>query len=211
MIVGDPARILRSLHLAPSAAPPPPFLAQSIGMLCPFDRRLELSSADGAPVRLVAEVESAARELSRSEDYDDDDDGRVAVRVSAFPKALEARCRRAPVLRRARLHPAEFTHAAAPAMAPAATTTRGGWGRGERGAWGRGRGSRGDAFLWSIMDRRDWDPRGWRAVDERSGAAANDRAPPKPKPPLRRVVRRVSPETPGRPRSRCRQRTGAAS
>ena len=60
VIVGDPARILRGLHLAPSAAPPPPFLAQSLGMLCPFDRRLELSSADGAAVRLAAEVEVAS-------------------------------------------------------------------------------------------------------------------------------------------------------
>ena len=176
VIVGDPARILRGLRLAPSAAPPPPFLAQSIGMLCPFDRRLELSSADGAPVRLAAEVESAARELSRSGDYDDDDDGRVAVRVSAFPKALEASLVAALQSSDAvRLHPVEFTH-----VVGAVRWTPGEGEDGDGGNGGNG-GSRGDAFLWSIMDRRDWDPRGWRQrVDERaptpSGATKAERS-----------------------------------
>ena len=177
VIVGDPARILRSLHLAPSAAPPPPFLAQSLGMLCPFDRRLELSSADGAAVRLAAEVESAARELSRSGDHDDDDDdGRVAVRVSAFPKALEASLVAALQSSDAvRLHPVEFTH-----VVGAVRWTPGEGEDGDGGNGGNG-GSRGDAFLWSIMDRRDWDPRGWRQrVDERaptpSGATKAERS-----------------------------------
>lgn len=178
VIVGDPARILRSLHLAPSAAPPPPpFLAQSLGMLCPFDRRVESRVDDpaaGDAVRLAAEVESAARELGRS--GGDDDDGRVAVRLSAFPKALEASLVAALQSSDAlRLHPVEFTHVVSVARwAPGDDDDEGEDGDGGNvGNVGDGDGgSRGDAFLWSIMDRRDWDPRGWRQrVDERSGAA----------------------------------------
>ena len=150
VIVGDPARIIRGLHLAPPAIPPA-FLAQSLGMLCPFDRRAE------SAVRLVAEVESAARELSRSGGGGgDDDDGRVAVRLTAFPRDLEASLVAALQSSDAvRLHPVEFTHV---------VSVWAEWGDrddDDEGGDGDG-GARCDAFLWSIMDRRDWDPRGWR-------------------------------------------------
>ena len=150
VIVGDPARIIRGLHLAPPAIPPA-FLAQSLGMLCPFDRRAE------SAVRLVAEVESAARELSRSGGGGGgDDDGRVAVRLTAFPRDLEASLVAALQSSDAvRLHPVEFTHV---------VSVWAEWGDGDdddEGGDGDG-GARCDAFLWSIMDRRDWDPRGWR-------------------------------------------------
>ena len=121
-------------------------------------------------------MESAARELSRSGDYNDDDDGRVAVRVSAFPKALEASLVAALQSSDAvRLHPVEFTH-----VVGAVRWTPGEGEDGDGGNGGNG-GSRGDAFLWSIMDRRDWDPRGWRQrVDERaptpSGATKAERS-----------------------------------
>ena len=103
------------VHLAPSAAPPPPRLAQSPARAAaPPARHPSAACSPRAPTsgsaaagRTAAGSTAAARRAGRSWSMP----GGVAVRVSAFPKALEASLVAALQSSDAvRLHPVEFTH-----------------------------------------------------------------------------------------------------
>ena len=123
-----------------------------------------------------------ARELGRS--GGDDDDGRVAV-LSAFPKAISSLVAALQSSDALRLHPVGvYALPGAVWLLPGDGDDEGGCcDGGNAGNVGDGDGgSRGDAFLWSIMDRRDWDPRGASSCGSTNDQAPQSiRAPPKPR------------------------------
>ena len=163
VIVGDPAKILGAFALTSNGAPA--FFAQSLGHICPFDRRTRMApgeSTTAALTRLAREVEAEAMESVRGTN-----DGVVTVRLSAWPRALEAAL--VTVLQSSdsvRLHPTEFDRTVNVAL----------WTpHGDDDEWDELDGV-GDTstLLWSIMRRDEWDPRGWRQrVNEGAPTAAD--------------------------------------
>lgn len=162
VVVGDPAKILRAFALTSNGAPA--FFAQSLGHICPFDRRMRMApgeSTTAALTRLAREVEAEAMESMRG------NDGVVTVRLSAWPRALEAALvtalQSSDVVR---LHPTEFDRTVNVAL----------WTpHGDDDEWDELDGV-GDTstLLWSIMRREAWDPRGWRQrVNEGAPTAAD--------------------------------------
>ena len=163
VIVGDPAKILRAFALTSNGAPA--FFAQSLGHICPFDRRTRMApgeSTTAALTRLAREVEAEAMESVRGTN-----DGVVTVRLSAWPRALEAALVTAlQSSDSVRLHPTEFDRTVNVAL----------WTpHGDDDEWDELDGV-GDTstLLWSIMRRDEWDPRGWRQrVNEGAPTAAD--------------------------------------
>ena len=163
VIVGDPAKILGAFALTSNGAPA--FFAQSLGHICPFDRRTRMApgeSTTAALTRLAREVEAEAMESVRGTN-----DGVVTVRLSAWPRALEAALVTAlQSSDSVRLHPTEFDRTVNVAL----------WTpHGDDDEWDELDGV-GDTstLLWSIMRRDEWDPRGWRQrVNEGAPTAAD--------------------------------------
>ena len=163
VIVGDPAKILGAFALTSNGAPA--FFAQSLGHICPFDRRTRMApgeSTTAALTRLAREVEAEAMESVRGTN-----DGVVTVRLSAWPRALEAALVTAlQSSDSVRLHPTEFDRTVNVAL----------WTpHGDDDEWDDVAAS-GDTstLLWSIMRRDEWDPRGWRQrVNEGAPTAAD--------------------------------------
>ena len=163
VIVGDPAKILGAFALTSNGAPA--FFAQSLGHICPFDRRTRMApgeSTTAALTRLAREVEAEAMESVRGTN-----DGVVTVRLSAWPRALEAALVTAlQSSDSVRLHPTEFDRTVNMAL----------WTpHGDDDEWDDVAAS-GDTstLLWSIMRRDEWDPRGWRQrVNEGAPTAAD--------------------------------------
>ena len=163
VIVGDPAKILGAFALTSNGAPA--FFAQSLGHICPFDRRTRMApgeSTTAALTRLAREVEAEAMESVRGTN-----DGVVTVRLSAWPRALEAALVTAlQSSDSVRLHPTEFDRTVNVAL----------WTpHGDDDEWDELDGV-GDTstLLWSIMRREAWDPRGWRQrVNEGAPTAAD--------------------------------------
>ena len=163
VIVGDPAKILGAFALTSNGAPA--FFAQSLGHICPFDRRTRMApgeSTTAALTRLAREVEAEAMESVRGTN-----DGVVTVRLSAWPRALEAALVTAlQSSDSVRLHPTEFDRTVNMAL----------WTpHGDDDEWDDVAAS-GDTstLLWSIMRREAWDPRGWRQrVNEGAPTAAD--------------------------------------
>ena len=162
VVVGDPAKILRAFALTSNGAPA--FFAQSLGHICPFDRRTRMApgeSSTAALTRLAREVEAEAMESVRGNDRV------VTVRLSAWPRALEAALVTAlQSSDSVRLHPTEFDRTVNMAL----------WTpHGDDDEWDELDGV-GDTstLLWSIMRREAWDPRGWRQrVNEGAPTAAD--------------------------------------
>jgi hypothetical protein len=162
VVVGDPAKILRAFALTSNGAPA--FFAQSLGHICPFDRRTRMApgeSSTAALTRLAREVEAEAMESVRGNDRV------VTVRLSAWPRALEAALVTAlQSSDSVRLHPTEFDRTVNMAL----------WTpHGDDDEWDDVAAS-GDTstLLWSIMRRDEWDPRGWRQrVNEGAPTAAD--------------------------------------